>query len=481
MHPSTSAAQTLPHPLLTRQPTFRGQQPDEIVIALRRGAMVALLLPAWPVLVGMTLLGATLAAQRVGALPGSVGASLSLVVAVATLVLLAHWAITHATPWWFRLAIITNQRVIFSQGIVRSDAQTLPLSAVQAVQVVKPKLGEALLGYGNVQVGSAGGTPLLIVGIARPDQFAQAITQTQAIHAPPAPTPTVADATLQGMLERMGQGEALPAMPTLDARLTRNWPFRHAFALALPPSEAVLGMVSRHWWALAPRLVAPLALIAGAAGMALVGAWGHLALWPVALGMASIGILGAVLLYLNFVDDAFIFTTKRIISVKRRYFLLHADEEMITYDKIQKSELISPGLLGKLLHFGTVRLNVGGENPPELLDMVPYPALVLAAVDRNSKLAEKRATVAAANGEKTEIKAWFAEVLAEMVVAAPELRGLSLEDALTLTYDEGMRLVVLGDAIAMPGYPPGIVISQSPSAGARSLRGGDISVMLTRA
>jgi beta-lactam-binding protein with PASTA domain len=71
-------------------------------------------------------------------------------------------------------------------------------------------------------------------------------------------------------------------------------------------------------------------------------------------------------------------------------------------------------------------------------------------------------------------------VLAEMVVTTPELRGQTLEDALVHTYAEGMRLVVLGDTVVLPGYPAGIVVSQSPSAGSRALRGGDISVMLTR-
>ncbi|MBA3826062.1 MAG: PASTA domain-containing protein, partial [Ktedonobacterales bacterium] len=110
-----------------------------------------------------------------------------------------------------------------------------------------------------------------------------------------------------------------------------------------------------------------------------------------------------------------------------------------------------------------------------------YPALVHAAVERSRVLAKKRTAVVVANHERSQIKDWFAEVLTEMVVAAPELRGHTLEDALVLTYGEGMRLVVLGDTVVMPGYPSGIVVSQSPSAGSRALRGGDISVMLSRA
>ncbi|MBA3826987.1 MAG: PH domain-containing protein, partial [Ktedonobacterales bacterium] len=275
MHSPISAAPPHPHPLLGRQPTFRGQQADEVVVALRRPALLALLLPGWPLWLGMLLLGGVVLGQTSGGLPGPVAATLSVPLALVTLASLFHWAVTHALPWWFRLGIVTNQRIIFSSGIIRARVADLPLETIQVVEVVQPNLIETLLGYGRVKVASGGGDPLIFTQIARPRAFAATITDAQGQHAAPRrPSPRVDDTTLHGVLERMGQGETLPPMPTLDPRLTRDWPLRHALALKLPADEIVLGMVSRHWWALAARAGGPLALIVGAALVALVGGWG---------------------------------------------------------------------------------------------------------------------------------------------------------------------------------------------------------------
>ncbi len=481
MHSPFSAAPAQPQPMPQRHPTFRGQAAGEVVVSMRRASLVALLLPGWPMLVGLGLLGGLVLWQVSGGLPGPAAATLSVPLALATLSALLYWAVTHATPWWFHLAIITNQRVILSQGIVRSAVAAIPLADVQAVEVEQPDWQETLLGYGRVKVASGGGTPITFPMMSRPRAFAEAITGARTTHLPPRrPSPTVADDTLQGLLTRMGQGETLPTMPLLDACLTRDWPLRRANARALPPGETVLGVVSRHWWALARQLGAPLALVAGAGAVALVGVWGHVTAWPVTLALGSAGLAWGLVLYLNFVDDTFVFTTRRIMTVKRRFFIFASDEEFISYDKIQKSEVVSLSLFGRLLRFGAVEIAVSGQSDPLLLDMVPYPSLVYAAVERSRVLAQKRTGVATANRERAEIKEWFAEVLAEMVVATPELRGQPLEDALVRTYGEGMRLVVLSDALVVPGYPPGVVVSQSPSAGSRALRGGDISVMLSR-
>jgi hypothetical protein len=480
MHSPLGAAPTQPHPYVNRT-AFRGQDAGETVVLLQRGALVALLLPGWPWLAGLTCLGGTLLWQARGGLPQSVAITLMVPIALATLVALLHWAVTHALPWWFRLSIITNQRIILSQGYFRPQFEQFPLRAVQAVEVVRPNLMETLLGYGNIRVASGGGDAILFPGLAHASAFAEAITTTQRAHAPAAPTgPAVADATLQGMLDRLGQGTAPPTMPPLDRRLTFNWPLRRAFAVKLPADETVLGIVSRHWWVLVNHLAAPLALLA-AAGLAwLLGAWSHATTWPLALALGISSMLWSLLMYLNFADDTFVFTTRRILTVQRRYFILASDSEFITYDKIQESKLSTPSFFAKFVGFGTVQLNVGGNSPPLIMDMVPHPDLINKAIQHNSELAQKRAEVATANRERGEIKDWFAEVLAEMVVTTPELRGQTLEDALVQTYAEGMRLVVLGDTVAMPGYPPGIVVSQSPSAGSRALRGGDISVLLTR-
>jgi hypothetical protein len=481
MHSPIADLATHPHPYPSRAPRFHGQAADEVVVALRRPAVLTLLVPGWPMLLGLATLAALLWGQLSGAIAATVAASLTVPVALLTLALLCYWGFTHALPWWFRLGVVTNKRVLVRHGILKSDIQAIPLEAVGRVAVVQPDLAEWLLGYGRVEVYSGSNqTPLVIKGIAHPQAFASAIAEAQRVHTPPHVRPTVADADLRTLLDRMGQGASLPPAPTLDRRLTRAWPLRRGLPIDLPQGEELVGIISRHWWVLAQKMGAPLALLSGACAVALAGLWGRVTLWPFAVVLGLGAVLLALLLYLNFVDDAFILTTQRILTVKRRYFVLFAQEDVITYDKIQKCRATFPGLFSRLLQCGNVEIAVSGDAPPELLDMVPYPALAFAEIERVREVVNQRATVASANNERGEIRDWFAEVLAEMVVSTPELRGLTLEDALVRTYSQGMRLMVLGDTVALPGYPPGLVVSQSPSAGARALRGGDISVMLSR-
>lgn len=475
-HAATNSAR----PLVAATPrAFRGQLPGEQVILHTHPARVRLWLPAWPLVLGLVGCASCLVLQHDGDAGAQIGAGAA---GLATLAALGYWLCTTAYPWWRTQIILTDQRLLWRRGGMSVAEMEIRLATVQSVRVEVRAFGEWLLGLGRVTVNAAGGDPLTIAGIPRPQRFANLVMQTRARHvAAIAPAATEADPAVQAIIARLAQPAPLPEMPVLDPALTSHWPLRHAMTIPLEDGETVLGQITRHWWWLARRVVAPLVLLAGAP-LVLLATWlvqqPHLA-W-LALAPALVGTLWFLLAYLNFVDDSFILTNRRILSVNRRFFLLFEAVAEITYGAIQEVTLTIPARWARLARFGTVALAVGGTSPPVVLDGVPRPQALRDAIDGIRQTLRQRAAVAAANQEKQEMRGWFSAVVGEMVVAAPDLCGKPLETALATAYDAGLRLIVQGDSIVIPGLPAGIVVSQHPFPGSRALRGGDISVMLSR-
>ncbi len=468
-------------PVAARASAFRGQQPGERVLVMMHPARALVLLPAWPLFVGCLALAGGWLEQQAGKLTGSGVTTGLAILAFATLVALAYWLVTAAYPWWCWRMIVTNQRVISQRGGIKLVVNEIPLAQVQSAKVELRSFGEWLLGYGRVTITAAGGDPLTLFGVAQPQRFANLVMQARAQHAPAATNTTteIADPTIRAIIDRLAQVQPLPALPPLDPAASINWPLRHAMTIPLEGGEMVLGLISRHWWALVQRAGMPLTLIAASALLALAGAWLHIPLWLGALPVGIIGLLWSLLAYLNFVDDAFILTNRRILDVNRRFFFLYEATDAIEYANIQEVQMTVPGAWARIAKFGTVHITVGGTSDPLIMDCVPRPHLIEAAIEHYRVTMQQRAQAAAANQERLEMRDWFASVVDELIVLAPDLRGLPLEAAIERAYAAGLRLLVLPDAVVIPGMASGTVVSQSPFPDARALRGGDISVTLS--
>jgi hypothetical protein len=458
--------------------TFRGQLPGERLILRTHPARARLWLPAWPVALG---LAASLTCLIIAA-GGSVAAQVGLGSAgLATVAALGYWLCMAAYPWWRSQAIITDHRLIWRRGGAAVAEAEIRLATVQSARVEVRTFGEWLLGFGRVTLSAAGGDPLTIADIPRPQAFVNLVMQAHAPHTVATVAPADADPAVQAIIGRLAQPTPLPAMPALDPAITSHWPLRHAMTIPLEDGETVLGQIARHWWRLARHMVAPVVLLASAPLVLLV-AW--LAQQPqlgwLAVAPLLVGALWCLLAYLTFVDDSFILTNRRILSVNRRFFLLFEAVAEIDYGAIQEVTLTIPGGWARLARFGTVTLAVGGTAPPVVLNAVPRPQAIKDAIDACCQAIRRRAEVAAANQEKRELRGWFSAVVGEMVVAAPDLCGKPLETALTAAYAVGLRLIVQGDSIIIPGLPAGIVVAQQPFPGSRALRGGDITVLLSR-
>ncbi len=462
-------------------PALRGRRAGETPMLVERSAWMTVATRAWPVALGVIALVALLAAQvtSTGATPAwSVAETL---VAIVTIVLLARWAITDAYRWWFRLIIVTDQRVLLSQGGISTSLREIPLAAVQEVRIAEKSFAEWMFGFGRVTVIAAGGPPLTLGGVRAPRQVASLIADARAAHAPAQPPAFgYADDALRRVLDTLALPESMPAPQPLDPSVSARWPLSRAAHVPLAEGESLLGVVSRHWWALAEREIKPLAVLVAALLVLALGASLRLPVQVVGGAGVAVAAVWGLLAYLDFADDIFLMTSSRIIDVDRRLVVLFEASAAIEYDKIQEVKTVVPSLLARMLGFGDVTIAVGGESAPITMRGVSHPQAIEQSIEWGRAAACQRAGVAAVNQEKAGMKEWFAAVMGEMIASAPELRGMPLEQAIEHGQQVGLRVVLFGDGVQIPGWPAGYVVSQSPMPGARALRGGDIIVVLSR-
>ena len=400
---------------------------------------------------------------------------------IALLGLLAKWAIFDALSWWYQLYIITDQRVIFIAGTITQQLNEIQLHNVQAVDVQTSSLDELIFGYGRVTVLAAGGRGLTFRNIASPQAVATLITQIHDAHDPPKtqPQPVIADPAIQQILNTLAAPEPVADLVPLDPVCTRKWPLSHALNVRLDPQETLLGIVSRHWWALLRPLIFPLLLAIVAIFLLLSGAW---LFFYAAVGIAAAlltSVIWGLIVYLNFADDVFIFTSRRVIDVQRHFFIFYGTNISIGYEKMQEIKTTVPSLWARLLKYGTVMINAAGQGGMTL-DLVPHPQEIQIALERNRIALTQAAEVGATNREKQKMKDWFAAVIGEMVVIAPELRGLPLEQAVEEAQRAGLRPTVMGTVQGLPAMPANTVVTQSPMPGSRAFRGADISLLIKR-
>ncbi len=454
-------------------PDFRGQQAGESSLLLAREHWLFLVRQAWPALLAFVAF--------VVLLNIPINAALTAVAGLSLIGLLARWLLVDALPWWFRRYIVTTQRVIVRAGIFRQTSNEIALRNIQSVAAEITRIDELIFGYGHVSILAAGGSGLTLRGIPRPREVAALISQAREQRPSTGTQPilNIADPALQQTLDMLAEHDTIPIPAQLDPACTHRWPLSRAVNIQLDSDEVVLGIVSRHWWFLARTTGVALAIILLAIFFFFRGAL--LTFSGLAIdGLVFIsGLVAFAVSYLNFADDVFIFTSRRIIDVQRLFFILFSSKVFIKYDQIQEIKTVVPTFWARLLHFGTVTISAAGVSGM-VLDGVPHPNKLAQAIERNRVEVKRRGEIIAANRDKQKLKGWFATVLGQMVVIVPDVVGQPLDQATEEVLRAGLRAVVVEVVAQQPTATVGIIISQNPTAGARALYGSDITIVVRR-
>lgn len=140
-------------------------------------------------------------------------------------------------------------------------------------------------------------------------------------------------------------------------------------AISFEPGEAILMVLRRHWFALAPRLAVFLAFLlapsilllalslASPAGAKLVAS--PIILFFLALYLAAM-LLWALILWMDHYLDAWVITDRRVIDIEQRG-LWHREIQEITLDRVQNVAVEIPGFAATFLGFGDIRVETAGQ------------------------------------------------------------------------------------------------------------------------
>jgi membrane protein YdbS with pleckstrin-like domain len=467
-------------PAQQRRPTFKGQQPDEIVQFVLRPHPLWYLTSSWRlVLLVIVLLGVYFVIDLL-AFYGVPGWLLWIVVIVLLVLHGIRWISEDLNSWLLRYYILTDWRLIDQTGLFYETRNQAHLDRIQQLRVDRPNALASWLDIGDVVITTASeGSDFKFEGVHHPRQVALAIqmamiNRPDRLLAQPVPINNPAMRAIMEHLEEHDHPAPPPPTPTRSAR--------HPIPIAMLPNEFVLENIRRHWF---NYLLRSWGAFAVAIGSIVVGSvlgsasTTDIGFTPVALAILGVVIGGAWALgvWLNFADDFLVLTTHRVIDLDRYFYVIAESAAEARYARIQDVQINIP-LLGQLLGYGTITISTAGRAADITMDYMPKPKEIQDRIFSRIFKAEERTERTLRRIRRTEFRRWMGTMLNEMVVDVPNVVGLPLLEAAGRARAAGMRLIVT-DERTLPNEPPGRVLEQSPRTATTALIDSELSVVLS--
>ncbi len=482
-----AAGQAVTPPANVNQRPFDGQQPGEHILYRARPHPLYVILGSWHILLlGIMVLALYLIAQFLA----TFSTPAPYVLVILFLLFSLHfigWIAEGVNYWLSREYILTQWRLIDSWGIFIKHRQQAPLGQIQHVRVRRPNVVAHMLDIGSVRVQTASvEEDFDLAGVRNPREWVRQIYLAQVLNLPVGPAPVeMRHPAMQAAWQKLAEVDERPAPTSPLGRLVRpQTPRDMHVPISMLNGEEVLDAFKRHPVALLPKLIPSLliACVGGVIGFMYANSnnpqVGYLPVIFV-LGSLLLAFLWAVLMYLNYVDDLLVLTTHRVVDVQRLFFVLAESYNEALYRKIQDVH-VDISFWGYVFNYGTITVETAGRAPNIGMDHVPDPfdvqnrilACITAATERSEVNQRKRR-------HRLEFRRWTANVLNELLVEIPDVRGMTMLDAAEEVRRLGLRLVVVAERRAA-GLPPGVVLEQVPHVGTTGIRGNEVRVILSR-
>lgn len=398
---------------------FKWQDPDEVVIlSLHRHNVLLiqqLVFPAMVVLVGLTCFYWFWHSRSLLFL--LLGVPLTIIPLSFSLYLY----VDHRNDDY----IVTNKRVVHEERVplVRESRAEASLRMIQDVQQSQEGLLAQMLDFGNLTIETAGERGhVAFRQIPHPARVREVIfEQIQRVQSG---ARAEERAAIRDALRRhfgIPVPVGVPAVPVPSRKKRRlelalpRWLLKPLgiFRYFLPPLRSEQGDTitwRKHWIALLGAIVLPSLLILAATGAAiLLIAQGPTHPIPILIGYGTLMVFLFLWWLWRFADwqnDIYQVTSTRIIDVERLPFFLRETRREASLSRIQNIALEIPGILGKLLNYGSVKIETAG-GEAFTFDHVKDPRGVQTEIFRRVEAFQRRQRQEEAERRRSELLDWF--------------------------------------------------------------------------
>ena len=464
---------------------FKGQERGEIVkMPPIRKHKIFLIPPALPLLGTILALIGVLALDLNFSSASPLWAFLALIFGILFLVTGAYFVYKDFLLWWIETVIITNKRIIIWKGLLTPTRQQVPLERVVQVGVDQRNPWSKLFAYGDVHLYLVGGR-VDLHEVPNPkkvrDDFERIKEEAKQNKKPPEPHPEPENPDLRQVLAKLAQKDPLPKLPNPDEKYAhrqrpggKRGPLRRfAGPLRLESDvhyisadEETVMYIQRSKYVLALKLILPILVLLATIVLTLY--FPHL--FPYTAFAILAILVWIVLTIINYFDDVFILTTKRIIDIERRLVILDEEHKITEYGQIKEINVKVSNPIFLLLSVGDVIVETPGTNPNIELTHIDHPFSIQDILLALKEYKDKADKIKAKNERKDELNQWFGTVLDTMEKTVlgrgvPNLEKLDLFVAAQRAREFGMKVVPVGEDASYPNIESGLIVAQNPLPG----------------
>lgn len=464
---------------------FRGREQDEVVKAVLRKSKFFLIAPAIPFIA--SVLGLIVVGSLYNFYPSddAFWTFLEVIIGVLVVITGVYFLYNDLALWWVETYIITTKRVLIWKGFLSPSRDEFGVERVVQVATDQRGILSLLLNYGNVHLYLVGGKEPVLEKVANPkgvrDLFEKVTDEyKQKNPAKVVSPPALEHPELRAVLTQLSTKEELPKLKNPDEKNPRFYekgrvprplrtfggPLRLPCNVKYNGDEYTVKYIQRARSVLVQKLIIPTLIFLG-----LIISFFH---FPTYDPYISIAILAMFFVFtyiiINYWDDIYILTSKRIIDINRRFIFLDEEHLSIEYSQIKSVDVKISNPIYIALDVGRVIVETPGNNPNIVMRVVDHPFSVQDFIYKVKDHKEKADKIKNANDRKTELNQWFGTVLATMeknVIGkgVPNLQKKNLFEAAELASAFGMKVVPAGEDSTYPNIESGLIVYQYPAPG----------------